>query len=538
MTVADRTEGSPHLRDLWRESLEGADLRAVRASVRPATRSAAATADARISSEDRQLRLAAAQGAREPGLVDVEGLRSGPDRYVLGEMLGRGGMSVVLGATQRTLGREVAVKVARFDLDERQRERFRAEARLTAWLEHPHITPIYEAGRNYLVMRRIGGGDLERLIASGRAKLPELVEVLIRVCDAVAYAHHRGVVHRDIKPENILVGGFGEVMLIDWGLAVAMPGTPAAVRAPVVGHGASPCAGTPGFMPPEVARGDASAIGPSTDVYLLGATLYCCLGGGVPFACDDVWQAIEASAANRWTPLPATGVPPRLAALQARAMAAQPAERPSVREFQSALREWLLSSRAEDDAARALAQAASALSQARADRLQPHAAYGDFIGCIAACDRALALNPELAEASRLRAEAVADFALAAVGAGELQLARLIKESGRLPVQPRDDAAVGGTSTVRRISSLIGAQAGSEATLRRLVGELVERKREIDRLASSNDDLRIAYESLSRERDRLASEGERASRRRRLAARTVCGGVAVLLMLWVLVAVLS
>jgi predicted Ser/Thr protein kinase len=539
MTVADHPAGPPALRALWQESLSGSDPRCITASLRPPTRNHAAAGDARISSEDRQLRLAAAPGAREPGLIDVEGLRSGPDRYVLGEMLGRGGMSVVLAATQRTLAREVAVKVARFDLDEAQRERFRAEARLTAWLEHPHITPIHEAGRNYLVMRRIAGGDLERLIAAGTATLPELVEILIRVCDAVAYAHHRGVVHRDIKPENILVGDFGEVMLIDWGLAIALPGSPAAVRAPLLGAGAgsSPCAGTPGYMPPEVALGDAASIGPASDVYLLGATLYCCLGGGVPFAGADVWEALERSAANAWSPLSGPRIPRRLAVLQEQAMSANPAERPGVREFQAGLRAWLLSSRAEADAAASLERARSALAAARADRLQPHAAYGDYIGCIAACDRALALHPELEDAARVRADAVAEFALAAVGAGELQLARLIKESGRLPLAPRPEVA-GESSTVRRIASLVGAQAGSEITLRRLVAELVERKRENDRLASSNDDLRAAYEALARDRDRLASAGERAARRRRLAARTAAGVAAALVAIWVLAAVLS
>lgn len=503
------------LRGLWSDTLDRIDPRDVRSSVRPHELRRPSSAAAPDPTPPGERIVMPSPG--EAGLEDLEAMRTGKERFVLGEMLGRGGMSVVLQATQRSLGRSVAVKVARYDLDPRQRERFRAESKLTAWLEHPNITPIYEAGRNYLVMRRIRGRDLEHQIEQGGMSLQRLVEVLIKVCDAVSYAHHRGIIHRDIKPENILVGDFGEVMLIDWGLAltVARP-KDGVLRAPAVDGGTTLCAGTPGYMAPEMALADAAAIGIATDVFLLGATLYRCLGGSIPFAADDVWRALERSAGNDWEPIRTADAPARLIALQEAAMSASPAGRPSVAEFQAGLRAWLLQSQSEVEAQRAFETARCHLAAARMHRLHPHAAYPDFVACIAACDRALALRPDLDAARSLREDAAADFALAAVGAGEMQLARLIRDGGRLPgpvPQPAGEAS----STVHRAARLLPPQAGEQT--QGLLRELVVRQREIERLATSNAQLRQAYDAVMRDRDasarRSEAEHERLVRRSRI-----------------------
>jgi predicted Ser/Thr protein kinase len=537
MPVAAPSERALSLRELWAGTLQRVNQRDVRSSVRPH--------ELRLSSDDGSGLDPTPPGQyiqmpspSEAGLQDLDGLRSGRERYLLGEMLGRGGMSVVLQAVQRSLGRSVAVKVARFDLDQRQRERFRAESKLTAWLEHPNITPVYEAGRNYLVMRRITGCDLERQVESGRLGLQRIIEVLIKVCDAVSFAHHRGIIHRDIKPDNILVGDFGEVMLIDWGLALTCVVQPDGVlRAPAIVSGPGLCAGTPGYMAPEMAVADITGIGPATDVFLLGATLYRCLGGGIPFAAPDVWQALEGSAANRWRPIDPSQAPQRLIALQTRAMALCPGDRPSVADFQTGLREWLMQSRSEADAHRALEEARVRCAAARSHRLQPQATYHDFVGCIAACDRALALNPDLVEAEGLREQAIAEFALAAVGAGEMQLARHLKDGGRLPAL-RSHGGTGAVeedaSMVSRIGRLLPGGSGQSTTS--LLRELVLRQREIERLASDNARLRVSYDAVASDRDNLAVSLERRRVHRRSRLRQLAWILAASVLVWLLLAV--
>jgi predicted Ser/Thr protein kinase len=541
MNAIATSDIQPPLRSLWSETLDRIDTSDPRQSVRPHELRSGSTEDPvrRSSSEGGDgERRAPTSGTYEPGLEDLDQLRSSRDRFLCGTMLGRGGMSVVLQAVQRSLGRNVAVKIARYDLDQRQRERFRAESKLTAWLEHPNITPVYEAGRNYLVMRRISGSDLEHQLSQRRLALPQAVEVLIKVCDAVSFAHHRGIIHRDIKPENILVGDFGEVMLTDWGLALTWsPPSDGVLRAPEIGGGAALCAGTPGYMAPEMALADRKSIGPQTDVFLLGATLYRCLGSDIPFAGADAWQALERSARNEWTPLTATNLPRRLLDLQERAMASDPANRPTVAQFKDGLRSWLMQAQSEVEAQHAVEDARRRYEVAHGNRLRPSLAYPDFAACIAACDRALALSPGLEEAMELRERAMADFALAAVGAGELQLARLIKDSNRLPVIPRsvDPEQQRDASTIRRIGSLMPRAGNQEDAIGLLLKDILARQREADRLASENIALRASYDTIGRERDDLAAhlEREQMQNRRRLRLVVVLGCLAVVLAITVL-----
>ncbi len=188
-------------------------------------------------------------------------------RYRLIEEIGRGGMGTVYVAEDRELERRVAVKVlADPGIAPEAAGRMLAEARVVARLEHPGIVPVYDAGtladgRVYYAMKLVEGRRLDEYAAA--ASLPDRLRVFARVCEAVAFAHSRGVVHRDLKPENIMTGAFGEVLVMDWGVAKVLgveeePGT---------------VAGTPQFMPPEQARGDTEATGERSDVYALGAIL-------------------------------------------------------------------------------------------------------------------------------------------------------------------------------------------------------------------------------------------------------------------------
>ena len=166
------------------------------------------------------------------------------ERYEVTRRIDRGGMGVVYEARDRVLDRDVAIKVlddgARHGVAERRLE----EARILGRLEHPGIVPVHDAGvlsdgRVFYVMKLVRGETLDA--AFGRRSLNERLEVFLRICDAVSFAHAHGVVHRDLKPQNIMLGAFGEVLVMDWGVATRADGGPL--------PGA--IAGTPGYMAPE-----------------------------------------------------------------------------------------------------------------------------------------------------------------------------------------------------------------------------------------------------------------------------------------------
>ena len=195
-------------------------------------------------------------------------------RYALEEVLGEGGMGTVYRAHDAELDRDVAVKVLRFPGSPEWVERFRQEARTIAGLEHPGIVPVHDAGilpdgRAFYVMTLVRGRRLDAHLAALPA-LSDRLRLFQRVTEPLAFAHSRGVIHRDLKPSNIMVGPFGEVLVMDWGLA-QVPGSepePGVVL------------GTAGFMAPEQARGDGSGVDSRADVYALGAILSGLLIGG------------------------------------------------------------------------------------------------------------------------------------------------------------------------------------------------------------------------------------------------------------------
>jgi serine/threonine protein kinase len=191
------------------------------------------------------------------------------DRYEVRGRLGRGGMGVVYAARDRTLDRDVAVKVLdRADPHTEAARLLQEEARILGRLEHPGIVPIHDAGtlpdgRVFYVMKLVRGARLDAVLDRA-ASLVERLELFMRICDAVSFAHAQGVVHRDLKPANVMCGQFGEVLVMDWGVAKVLGRSEA---------GDEPVVGTPGFMAPEQTRGDGAEIDVRADVYALGVLL-------------------------------------------------------------------------------------------------------------------------------------------------------------------------------------------------------------------------------------------------------------------------
>jgi serine/threonine protein kinase len=202
---------------------------------------------------------------------------AGTDRYEFREEIGRGGMGIVYRAVDRELGRDVAIKVLSAGTAGIA-ERLRQEARILGRLEHPGILPIHDIGtfadgRLFYVMKLVRGERLDRYAARG-VSIAERLRIVDRLCDAVAFAHAQGVIHRDLKPENVMIGAFGEVLVLDWGVAkVRYQENLVAVGGPrSIGTEHGTVLGTPGYMAPEQAAGEAD-VDERADVYAIGALL-------------------------------------------------------------------------------------------------------------------------------------------------------------------------------------------------------------------------------------------------------------------------
>jgi formylglycine-generating enzyme required for sulfatase activity len=288
-------------------------------------------------------------------------------RYTLQRELGRGGMGVVYAAWDGDLRRTVAMKVLRDEglglgavahfARARRLARFLAEAQITGQLDHPGIVPVYDVGldgqgRVFFTMPLVLGRELREVLqlavkGSEGWSRERALGVFVKVCEALAFAHAKGVVHRDLKPSNVMVGAFGEAYVMDWGLArlSAAPepeerGPSELVRTDLDVGSANELAtrdgavlGTPAYMAPEQARGRTSAVGPHSDIYSLGAMLYHLLSGSMPYVDSterlSAHALIAARLAGPPTPLErlAAKTPPELIAICAKAMADEPTQR-------------------------------------------------------------------------------------------------------------------------------------------------------------------------------------------------------------------
>ena len=273
-------------------------------------------------------------------------------RYHDKGQIGRGGMGSIRRVIDLNLLRESAVKVLspRLGLKESRVNRFQREARITGQLEHPNIVPIYELsvdgrGNHFINMRLVEGETLEEIVERlGDSRLhaehlAQTLQILLKVCDALAYAHSRGVIHRDIKPSNIMVGDFGQVYLMDWGVAHLLPRS-ADARASRIRHvevdpdGTTQvnepygCViGTPRYMPPEQVQGQHDKIDVRSDIFALGATLFHVLTGHAPYTARSyVHLLLQAQDVDFTPPREEFGerVPAELERIALKAMAASP----------------------------------------------------------------------------------------------------------------------------------------------------------------------------------------------------------------------
>lgn len=286
--------------------------------------------------------------------------RPSAPRYAVQGRIGRGGMGAVFRVRDEDLSRELAMKVMLAGGTRRLR-RFLEEAQIAGSLDHPGVVPVHELGldakgRVYFTMRLVQGRDLKEIIDFVHSGDPEwtlqrALDVIVKVCDTMAYAHSKDVIHRDLKPSNVMVGNFGEVYVVDWGLARALAredihdlrlrDEAAAAPESATESDADPLlltmdgdiVGTPCYMPPEQARGETAAVGPQSDVYSVGAMLYHLLTGTAPFVSAGerlpARRMLECVLAGPPASVHALrrGVPAELEAICEKAMARDPAAR-------------------------------------------------------------------------------------------------------------------------------------------------------------------------------------------------------------------
>jgi len=388
-------------------------------------------------------------GTEEERLADF--IATSGAEFSIVRHLASGGMGDVFMAHQAGLDRIVAFKVPKL-VEGRDARRdlalFVREAAVTGELEHPNIVPIYKSGAStdntpFYAMKKVNGvewrfllnpklldptkdpkGYLEIVERSKSLDLNDQIEILIKVCDAMAFAHSRGIVHRDLKPENVMVGEYGEVLVMDWGLAVDVSDRdPMEAKAAHVST-IKGSAGTPAYLAPEMALPDLGPIGKHSDIYLLGAILYELLTGTPPHRGGSLIEVIYAAAENNIQRLeeraPDRDIPEGLSDITLKAMSSDPKDRyESAEAFQAAIREYQghaqsleISSAADEEL-----QELAAADQSRGSEL-----YARYAAVIASYKQALRLWEENRHARSGLVRATESFVEAALANKDLGLA--------------------------------------------------------------------------------------------------------------------
>jgi len=364
--------------------------------------------------------------------------------YLLLSKLGQGGQGTVWRAWQRSLAREVAIK----ELRAGEPTDFLHEAHLTATLDHPNIVPVHDLFRRAspggellpaITMKMVTGRPWHWLLYEERQQvrtdapsyLARHLQVLVSVCHAVAYAHSKGIIHRDLKPHQVIVGQFGEVYLMDWGLAVSLRDD--ALQSPLEARQrqrqrkrpfplrslvtTTNMSGTPAYMAPEQTLDGTDSLGFHTDIYLLGAILFHIVQGRGPHDGDTVEAALAAAHLNVRPDLPAW-CPPELHDLIDRTLDTDPAKRPGkVEDFRHSIEEFL-------SGAKRRHQATAKLDQAEAALRQPKLDYKELSAAATAITHAEGMWPEHPGIAPLRQRMIESFARAALLRGDYPLARL------------------------------------------------------------------------------------------------------------------
>jgi serine/threonine-protein kinase len=317
-------------------------------------------------------------------------------RYRLEGEIGRGGMGRVLRAHDPDLGRELALKVLHDSGRDSPdvRHRFLEEAQVGGQLQHPGVVPVYEVGSDqgnglYFAMKLVRGRDLSVLLRERKTtayELPRFLQIFEQVCQALAYAHARGVIHRDLKPSNVMVGAFGEVQVMDWGLAKVLSEASTegdrvrTLRSDLnaADSRAGAVVGTPAYMAPEQARGETDHLDERADVFGLGAILCEILTGRPPFVgklvTDILDRAARGDMAETFARLDACGADAELKGIARTCLAAEAGQRPGdagavaaqVAAYRAGVAERLR--RAELERAAAEAREAAARARAAAER--------------------------------------------------------------------------------------------------------------------------------------------------------------------------
>ena len=281
-----------------------------------------------------------------------------PEYDILGQ-LGAGNMGIVYHARQLSLNRELAIKTLKPNSRQVQHDQamFVSEAVVTANLVHPNIIPIHDLGRTndgklFYSMKKVTGVSWNEVIRE--RTLEDNLDIFMKLSDAVAYAHSRGVINRDLKPENVVVGDFGEVVVLDWGLAITTELFEKRRSVLVDFRGG---AGTPVYMAPELLDEVLTRVGPQSDIYLLGAILFEILEGFPPHLLHSIWKITDPGEqfnavyrAVMYNEIETNVVHQgELMQIARKAMSTQPEDRfPSVEALQNAIREYRITGRAEE----------------------------------------------------------------------------------------------------------------------------------------------------------------------------------------------
>lgn len=380
--------------------------------------------------------------------------------FQLVRMLGHGGMGVVYEARQCSLDRDIAIKMSRPG-EARDRgvlNKFLSEAIVTGELDHPNIVPVYDVGRTsedalFYAMKKVVGTAWTAVMRE--KTLDENLHILLAVCDAVAFAHDKGVIHRDIKPQNVMLGAYGEVLVMDWGLAVSVGSAKAETLS-----GDAGLAGTPAYMPPEMARCDREKIGKASDIYLLGGILYELVTGLRPHGGSNVHACIADAMENHIQPTDKQG---ELVEIALKAMATEPSQRyTSVKDFQRAIRRYL--SHAES----------LRLSEAADERLgglasaAPNAFYREATETVAAYQQAIKLWHGNRGAWFGLRRARQAFTLVALERGDLSLAGAQVEAMQAEAARLDVGESEGLEPIGALAARVRKAQAEAAARRRLV----------------------------------------------------------------------
>jgi WD40 repeat protein len=428
--------------------------------------------------------------------------------YDLLGVLGEGGMGVVYNARQASIDREVAVKMLKPDMaaNASQRRKFLSEAAVTGELDHPNIVPIYDLGQNadgalFYSMKKVTGTPWSEVIK--QKSLLDNLTILMKVCDAIAFAHARGVVHRDLKPENIMLGDFGEVLVLDWGLAVATEGhrpTPNVAQAFNI-------AGTPAYMSPELAMGPMEAIGRHSDIYLLGAILFECVTGRPPHYGKNARECLKAAARNEIVAVEKRG---ELLDIAFEAMATDPAKRHStVQDFQTAIRTY----QAHSESIVLCERAEVGIRQAATSEN-----YQDFARALFAFQEAVELWPGNENAKAGVSRAKLHYATSALGKSDFDLGLSLLDSDDLShdavrsqlvaAKTERDARQKRLKRARQAMVALAATVFLAVSVGVVIATyLAHLARESEKSAVASANLALKNETIAKEKEALAQEKE-------------------------------